>query len=237
MNHYKLRFNHEKFCLNILLSILILYSFVSCDNNKSIENKYFPIKVGSSWRLVQADIEEGFLLNITIDSLLAENENQYYRFRYETINSKNDSIYFSHVNSRYLFPKNDGNIFEYINFSNKIIHQYSKERIKDKSLRNKNGNLIYKFNGPIGEKWYSLGSPGFILNGDLVFEMVTVTLESKSDTVITKLGTFKDCYRFRVEFSETRDMDYYEWFAKEIGIVKRSEFNEEMAFTLENYTN
>ncbi|MFW9952195.1 MAG: T9SS type A sorting domain-containing protein [Candidatus Thorarchaeota archaeon] len=72
--------------------------------------------------------------------------------------------------------------------------------------------LWYDFNSDIGNSWNvpQLGPPYF--GGEF-------TMESKTDTVITPIGIFTDCYRIHHIIGV--DAEFTEWFANEIGIVQR----------------
>lgn len=66
--------------------------------------------------------------------------------------------------------------------------------------------LKFKFNADVGNSW---DYPG----GQIV-------LESRSDTVTVPAGTFTECLRFHYYFNGS-DNDWDEWFAPDIGPVKR----------------
>jgi hypothetical protein len=72
--------------------------------------------------------------------------------------------------------------------------------------------LWYDFNADIGNSWNvpQLGPPYF--GGEF-------TMESKTDTVITPIGIFTNCYRIHHIIGV--DAEFTEWFADAVGIVQR----------------
>ncbi|MHA2032752.1 MAG: T9SS type A sorting domain-containing protein, partial [Candidatus Kariarchaeaceae archaeon] len=72
--------------------------------------------------------------------------------------------------------------------------------------------LWYDFNVDSGDSWIvpPLGPPYF--GG-------AFTMQSKTDTTVTPVGTFTDCYRIHHFIGV--DAEFIEWFADEIGIVQR----------------
>jgi hypothetical protein len=71
--------------------------------------------------------------------------------------------------------------------------------------------LMYDFSAEVGTSWSSPDTPKLIMG--------RMTLVSKSDSITTPIGTFKGCYHFKHYFDGSNY--YHEWFAPNIGIVKR----------------
>ena len=72
--------------------------------------------------------------------------------------------------------------------------------------------LFYDFSANAHDHWL-VPEPG-----DTTF-LGNMTLESKTDTIITPLGIYTNCYRFSHDFAV--DYAYREWFASGIGLVRR----------------
>lgn len=73
----------------------------------------------------------------------------------------------------------------------------------------------------VPEMWYDFSAnsgDSWTVRGPFQVEW-TVTLLSKSDTVVTPAGTFSNCYRFY--FAGIPDFEWEEWFAPGEGLVKR----------------
>lgn len=74
--------------------------------------------------------------------------------------------------------------------------------------------LWYDFTADSGDSWMAPAGP------ILPFHQTTFYLLSKTDTVVTPIGTFTNCYLF--DHFIGYDYDILEWFAPGIGIVQRS---------------
>lgn len=72
-------------------------------------------------------------------------------------------------------------------------------------------SVWYDFGVDTGTSWIALG-----LNS----VQWTVTLLGKNDTVVTPAGTWTNCFRF--SFTGPPDLEWEEWFASGVGIVRRN---------------
>jgi len=105
---------------------------------------------------------------------------------------------------------NDTTYYEFSRFSympNWFLRLDKQDQLWERR-RNKD-ILRFKFNAAVGDTW---SYPDGI-----------IVLESRSDTVAVPAGTFRNCLRFHYYFNGA-DGDWDEWYAPEIGPVKRIEY-------------
>lgn len=83
-----------------------------------------------------------------------------------------------------------------------------------------NGRSVwYKLDAKIDESWFAFGNSVFNRKEIHQFK---ITLLSRSDTVIVKDERFTGCYKFYIDDLSESDSEYYDWLAKDVGLVKRS---------------
>ena len=72
--------------------------------------------------------------------------------------------------------------------------------------------LLYDFSAEVGASWTAPDPPNTIMG--------RMRLSSKTDSVSTPMGTFTNCYHFNHQIDGSNYYD--EWFAPDVGIVKRN---------------
>lgn len=94
------------------------------------------------------------------------------------------------------------------------------------SVRMNRGGQVYLRVGELEQMWIDFtadaGSSWIVTDFDDQSSPLTVTLQSVTDTVFTPTGAFANCYRFCFK-SESGDALWTEWYARGIGLVKRSQ--------------
>jgi len=114
------------------------------------------------------------------------------------------------------------NITDTITHRNRLYYIFDNYRLEASLLRIDSNKvyvavdtseyIVYDFSANIGDTWSAPETHDPVLLGE-------ITLQSKTDTIQTPLGTFDYCYRFHHFFGA--DYEYYEWFAPNTGLVKR----------------
>jgi len=79
--------------------------------------------------------------------------------------------------------------------------------------------IWYKSTDSVDESWKAMANSDF-LGG--VIDPYKITIESRTDTVITSRGVYCHCLRFHIDNLTESDTDYWDWFAVGVGIVKRA---------------
>jgi hypothetical protein len=75
--------------------------------------------------------------------------------------------------------------------------------------------VFYKFNAAVGDTWQyrvEIGGKEYTYN---------VTLQSRSDTVRVHAGTFANCLRFFFDIPGSKDDEFTDWLAPNVGLVFR----------------
>lgn len=199
---------------------------------------FFPINKQNKWKLLMQKGHECFIKKIYVDTVVTFKNRRYYKFVSTSTTDLVDSMLYKKESARYFRVDRIGNVYEYIDTSNLFLGHFSQNRAKEVLDHIKNEQLFYKFDADVGDKWFAYKEIGPIINNKPVGDVVTITLESKKDTVITPIGVFKDCYCFGYDFYSARDADvaYHEWFAEGIGLVKQQGISPDVAFLLSEYS-
>jgi len=176
---------------------------------------------------------ECFIKKIYVDAIMIFENRRYYKFVSISTTKSSDSMLYKEESTRYFRVDSIGNVYEYIDPSNLFLGYFSQNKAKEVLDHIENEQLFYKFDADVGDKWFAYKEVGTTINDKPVGDVITISLKSKSDTVITPVGTFTNCYCFSYEYFDTRDAgEYYEWFAKGVGLVKQQGISPDVAFLL-----
>jgi|GEM_PF-2094318 len=194
---------------NILLFVIPFTLIISSCNldykhDKEIHynNDYFPIQKGNVWEYYSNKYSK----IICVKNAIQRDNYKYYLFEERKVY---DGVTGPAL-SRLLRCNKQKNI-EVIKYGHNKWFDSDKPQV-----------IWYKFDANIGESWVSWDSSGNIsVNGNKT-HVYKITLLSKTDTVVTKDTTFTNCYKFFIDDVYSSDDEYIEWFAKDVGLVKRS---------------
>ncbi|MBL7014226.1 MAG: T9SS type A sorting domain-containing protein [Candidatus Marinimicrobia bacterium] len=80
---------------------------------------------------------------------------------------------------------------------------------------------IFKFDAAVNQYW----NVTLLTDLDSVsIHQTSMSLQSKTDTVITEVGTFENCFHFLISFPYGDGYSF--WFAEDVGLVKRHDYYE-----------
>jgi hypothetical protein len=210
----------------ILLGLIIIVG-INCkeetgyDYFKRNQNPYFPINIGNEWNYKSG----AYYLDIKIKGLV-----QLDKYYFAIAEENNSTMGDDKPISRTIFYRydKDKNVLRHIYINEN--HKYKKELIPNDGVF-----MWYKFNAKINESWRTMGNDIFFPSEISDYK---ITLLSKSDTIIANNKKYFDCCKFHIVALSSSDSDYYEWFAKDIGLVKRCFLNESnKGFLLQSYKN
>lgn len=200
-----------------MLMAWVLIFGVSCTSPEKSTETYFPLPKGGRWNLISEQWHETRIVkgSKTIEGF----EYAFVDFSYHRADAKDER---NLAETRFLRVDINGNLHEYIDSSHFTVDKLSMEIAHERGIELSSHQLLYRPAAKIGENWSVFASHGLIrLDNKPILELVNVTLESNSDTVYTRSGAIFPCLRFRLRYENTTDVDYWEWYAKGIGIVKK----------------
>lgn len=170
---------------------------------------YFPMKVGKLWNYTGVNSS----LVLGLDNLIKQ-DNKWFavmtvaEFSKRSL-SANTGVCFFRYNSQ-------GNIERWM----PPPPDYLLDLVKNTyNADNENLYIWYKFNAPLNEPWFAIGTDHYYPRRTMLFR---IRLVSITDTVVTENLTYENCYKFYIENIHVSHSDYYDWLAQDVGLVKRA---------------
>ncbi len=186
---------------------------MSCGKEKDIqfENRFFPLHNGNTWNYKT----DKYSLLISVKEIVSIDKNHFSLV--EELSSSGDG---NPVIRTKLYRCNLNKNIETIvtDFKSVRSNIFSTKEVLDSGI-----SLWYKFDAKVNESWQAFGNTLF---DKKVISKFKITLASINDTVLANDTTYINCYKFCIDDLYESDTEYYEWYAKDIGLVKRVFQNE-----------
>lgn len=166
---------------------------------------YFPLEVGNEWTY---EITYDYDIYIHYQTITNTEEDTLGNTFYEL----NSFDYFSTFNLPNFFRWDNSQVWGWFGPYYDTLEYNGTDSL----------NLpIFKFDAEVNDSW------GVTLMSNLDsldFFMVPMRLNSRTDSVVTSMGTFYNCYNFVIDFIYGDLWSF--WFAEGVGLVKRYDFHE-----------
>lgn len=198
---------------SLFLITIFLFCLSSCGKEKAIQNgnSYYPLQNGNAWNYKTDE----YSLLISVKEIVTIDKNHFNLV--EELSSSGDGNPF--IREKLLRCNERNNIELMVADFNSIRSNIgSSKEVPDKGI-----SVWYKFDAKVNESWQAVGNALF---DKKVISKFKITLASINDTVFANDTIYTNCYKFYIDDLYESDTEYYEWYANDIGLVKRVFQNE-----------
>ena len=214
------------------LNFLTLFFLMSCTEQRT-EYSYFPMQSGIIWEYNKFIFYKNKKNVYSTKKIFVENNSKYQRytsFLYVNCIERAEPILKYHESKKYYRIDSEYNVYEMIN-SNFYILDENRDAIK-KTI---NEQIKYKFSADLGETWEYIDIDENVrIEDNPVGMKCNVSLVSKIDTINISNRIIENCYKFHFSYPAGKDLDYYEWYSPNLGLIKSSSIYCNMGIELEN---
>lgn len=197
---------------SMLFIFIIVSSFISCrkvpDQFYKYRTDFFPLEVGNEW-IYRSD---KFKLTIHVKDLV-EIENFWFAVVEESLQSDNKGL---NVDQYYYYYGQGEIIYKLIPKDQSLDIPKVKQGLN--ALAGTAWPWIH-FGSDSGYYWVTYSRSFYNYK---YIDQYKITLVSQSDTIFINDKKYYNCYKYYFDDLSESDTEFYEWYVKGIGLIKRS---------------